>query len=291
MMDKKAFDEVIKSNLTKKEGEFSFGYDIQGKTYYHYYSNDAFRFFCSEMEKNYEDAYEEYAKGKGSELKERDSRYGTMPPKMASVGSSSRFCYLALRDGTAALGGSGKVKFEYGCKIDTIDGMPPQLDAFVKDDLIFIEVKCHEIFDSHKITMSRNYWQLIYGDNNQFGLTPASACDGEKFDIPLSVFGIEKTCTRFDIKQLLCHLMGVASYKGDGRTKKLIYLFFKPLSDSNQVEINEVFDCLKTEIDTIFQSEPITRFCKINGIELQAFAEEANIMTALTKENIIELHG
>ena len=39
-------------------------------------------------------------KYQGAELSEKRNRYGTFtPPKIASVASSSRFCYLALKDG------------------------------------------------------------------------------------------------------------------------------------------------------------------------------------------------
>lgn len=290
-MNKKDFDNIIRTNLKLQDCDTSFGYGISGrKPYENYYSNDSFIDFCLEMKENYEDAYKAYSDGAGSELKERNSRYGKLPPKMASVGSSSRFCYLALRDGATALGGMGKVAFEYGCKIDNVDGMAPQLDAIIKDELIFIEVKCHEIFDSHTVTLKKKYWQMIYGSNNQFGLTPMNDCGDDVFEVPLSVFGIDKKSTMFDIKQLLCHLLGVASTMGSDRPKKLIYLFFKPISNPNHNEIDKVFDDLKWEIDTIFTSKPIINFCRTNKIELQAFAEESDIMMALTKDNIIELH-
>lgn len=286
-MNKTEFDNIIRTNLSVIDGEDAFGYVTSGKkTYFNYYCADKFESFCSEMKDHYPEAYEAYRKGKGSELNEHNSKYGKIPPKMASVGSSSRFGYLALRDGAVALGGTGNVKFEYECKIRSIEGTSPQLDAFIEEDLMFFEVKCHEIFDYHKITMKKKYWDKIYGRNNQFGLMSMSECNEEAFDIPLFTFGIEKNSTMFDIKQFLCHLLGVASYNGNGRKKKLIYLFFKPLSKSFQDDIDTLFDVLRLDINTIFSSEPILKFCNANQIELQAFAEEEYIMKPLTDDNI-----
>lgn len=291
-MNKTEFDSEIKTNLIQLNSKLSFGYDIPGgKTYLNYYSRESFNAFCEEMKKEYKEAYNAYYEGAGSELKERNSKYGLMPPKMASVGSSSRFCYLALRNGAKALGENGRIQFEYGCQIGSVAGMAPQLDAFIEDDLMFIEVKCHEIFDKHKITMKQKYWPLIFGRNNDFGLATTGVRNTEEFDVPLSLFGIEKSSTMFDIKQLLCHLLGVASYSGDGRTKKLIYLFFKPVSESRKEEIESLFSDLKEEIDIIFRSSPIQTFCKNNKIILQAFAEESHIMEDLTSENMFVLHA
>lgn len=99
---------------------------------------------------------------------------------MASVASSSRFCFLALKDGANAFGGTGEVVFEHECKINGISGIAPQLDAYIPNENM----------------------------------------------IPLSVFGINKSSSMFNLKQFLCHLSGIESQAGD--SKILAYLFFKP---------------------------------------------------------------
>lgn len=289
-MNKKEFDQIIKENLSAKISKDDFGYSIRGnsRVYDTYYENKVFDKFLEEMQSSYASAYETYSRGKGSELTEHTGRYGKVPPKMASVASSSRFCYLALRNGTEALGGTDQADFEHECIIDGIPGIAPQLDAYVKKENIYVEAKCHEIFDFHRIFMKIKYWKLVYGGKNQFGLDPLAKPDGDTFEIPLSVFGFNsnKKASKFDTKQLLCHLLGIASQPGE--SKKLVYLFFRPESDNKaiQKELDEVFLKLDEEINTIFSSNPIRKFCDLNHIKLQAVYECSKTMEALTKDNM-----
>ena len=206
-MKKETFDKFIKQNLVQVYGSEKFGYKIGDKIYENYYNELAFHEFEEEMKSpKYDRHHEAYENGKGSELKKQKGRYGEVPPKMASVASSSRFCYLALRDGIDALGLKGTVQFEKGCRIKGIEGIAPQLDAYILEGNIYIEAKCHEIFDPHKVNLKAKYWELIYGETNQFGFEAKGNKTQEDFNIPLSCFGILKTNTRFDIKQFLCHL-------------------------------------------------------------------------------------
>lgn len=94
----------------------------------------------------------------------------------------------------------------------------------------------------------------------------------------------------FDIKQFLCHLLGIAAHSKEQKT--LVYMFFKPISDHIEIqkEIDKVFSDLKEEIESIFNSYPIKNFCKLNHIELCAIAEEAKIMESLTKENMMIIY-
>lgn len=200
MMKKDAFDRIIRNNVVRKTGKDCFGYIVSdtSKKYDTYYSNQVFDAFIAEMKSSiYKKAFCAYDCGKGGELQEHTGRYGKMPPKMSSVASSSRFCFLALKDGAEALGGFGEVAFEHECRIKGISGTAPQLDAFVPNENIYIEVKCHEIFDPHRIVMKKKYWSLIYGTDNKFGLNPSSEVCGDTFEIPLSVFGITKK--EFDV--------------------------------------------------------------------------------------------
>lgn len=96
MISKNEFDCFIKKNLVDVFGNDCFGYEIEDKSYDVYYNKEAYNKFISKMQNGkYNKFYNQYNRGKGSELKEKRN----MPPKMASVASSSRFCYLALRDG------------------------------------------------------------------------------------------------------------------------------------------------------------------------------------------------
>ena len=117
---KKWFDNLILSNL-KNKGFGPFGYPMGKETHPVYYSRDAFTAFKVEMGLCHPQHYYCYINGQGSELLET----GT-PPKMASVASSSRFAYLALRWGAEAIGGTQNVEFEHECRIRGIRGTAPQ---------------------------------------------------------------------------------------------------------------------------------------------------------------------
>lgn len=279
------FDTIIHKNLEEK-GLGPFGYAIGAKNYPLYYNRDAFTAFLLEMGFCHPQHYNRYINGQGSELLESNA-----PPKMASVASSSRFAYLALRWGAQAIGGTEYVEFEHECKIHGIRGTAPQLDAYTTDkngNPIFIEVKCHEIFDPHKIELKAAYWDSIYGENNAFGFRPKQALpSNETFRVPLSKFGIDKEHSMMDIQQLLCHLMGIASQKESKQPASLVYLFFRPTATGNQhTLLDGVFARLNDEIDRIFNSKPIKTFCFIHRIDLKVVVEEASIMERLSTSNI-----
>ena len=294
-MNKTEFDIIIKKNLAEKYGEDKFGYIIGDKLYDNYYSNEEFQIFKDEMEhtEEYCNYYKCYADGAGSELKEKKGRYGFVPPKMASVASSSRFCYLALRDGAGIdyIGGN-KVRFEYECEISDIKARTyPQLDAFIEDSNTFIEAKCHEIFDHHDIIMSEKYRKYLSQD---FGIDLEGMIDDEGIKIPLSEFGIDEKLSRFDIKQLLCHLIGISSKKKKlGLDNvKLIYLFFKPKTSDEEInqQIEKIFKELADEIKQIFDNEHICKFITKHNISLNAIAEYSEIMKSVTESEMIKLY-
>jgi len=290
-MNKKEFDRIIRNNLVKVYGESAFGYQSATvtKKYEDYYSKPEFDKFTTEMRINTPEVYKQYFKGKGSELKEHSRGDVMLPPKMASVASSSRFAYLALSKGADALIKSGIAEFEKGCCICGISGTAPQLDAYIKEGGIYVEVKCHEIFDKHTIKLKDKYWTHIYENGNKFGLESNGKPTEEYFEIPNKVFGVEKEYTMFDIKQFICHLLGVSCQKEPSST--LMYLFFKPVSDNadEQKEINKLFDELKKEISDIFNSYPVQNFINANNITLKAIAEESYTMETLNASNIVKL--
>lgn len=295
MMKKRAFDEIIKQNIQEATGFHDFGYQLSEKNtepYSNYFSKEAFFSFVEEMKSApYRDIYHSYHNGKGSELTEKNGKYGKMPPKMASVASSSRFCYLALRDGVQEFGIHGNILFEHECKITGISGNAPQLDAYIPEKNTYIEVKCHEIFDPHIIKLKNTYWNFFFGESNPFGFDIMENPEQEYFSIPLSAFGIEKASSMFDIKQLLCHLLGISSQKEATAPASLVYLFFQPkvTSVTVQKEIDEVFAELQDEISKIFYSAPIQQFIQSNHIQLKAIAEYSAVMEPLKPDNILTI--
>ena len=290
-MKQKEFDDIIKANLLeygehggKKYKQSDFGY--RKGEYENYFEKN---FFDNFVQTNKLPAY------KGDELNEKGKR----PPKMASVGSSSRFCYLALKDW--AENKENGIEFEKECTIDGISGMAPQLDAYIAKGNIYIEAKCHEIFTPHSIIMSTAYKNMLCENfglkDKDLGKTTVNRkrknpkykkgenptvdeyikVPVEMLKIKPELFKVNKEETMFDIKQFLCHLSGIASSK-KGRAK-LVYMFFKPLYANT--ELNTVFTELEAEIKAIFESDPVKAFCNKNEIELCAIVQEANVMTKL----------
>ena len=307
LISKENFDSIIKKNLISSgiSGN-AFMYSITQKNgmvseYPMYFNKTAFDIFVNEMETCYPQHHLKYngnanatqnKGGAGGELIEKSGRYGLTPPKMASVASSSRFCYIALRNGTDALVknkfiSGNNVEFEKECRIFGT-GTAPQLDAFITDSEcnIYIEAKCHEIFDSHKVTLKNKYWEYFEKDAILCELLKGIEKGDETFTLPLSLFGLKDASSRFDIKQLVCHLLGIKE-QNKGKNAKLIYMFFEPIteSDEDSVSVSNVFNELATEIKLIFESDIIKRFCNANSIELSAIKEKSRIMESLTMDN------
>ena len=290
-LTKYQFDTIIRDNIIKHSGLKSspfFEAKNGEKAYTNYYNDTAFSEFCNDMKTNYPKAYDAYKNGPGKELDKRPPA----PAKMASVASSSRFCYLALRDGAEALGLKGTPVFEKPCPIK---GLIPLTnanpDAFFEENYTYFEVKCHEIFDPQK-TFKDKYKSLFLNNYKTFAIkkeqfNPIEGPD----DFILDLFGDKlATIKRFDYKQLICHLMGIASNKDTNTKATLIYLFFKPKSAKYTVELENLFDELEHEIHMVFDNKHIRSFIKKNNIQLEAYAECDYIMQALNKDNIIELY-
>ena len=282
-MNKKEFDNVILKNLEVKLGEDKFGYETEDRRIYPmYYTMEAFEEFIAEA--NLPDY-------KGGELEERTNSKGEItPPKMASVASSSRFCYLALGNGAEAIGGNDEVVFEKECKIKGIGGTAPQLDAYIADENIFVEAKCHEIFDGKATEMRAPYQKYISGKIEGIGfnvLANIEVKDNGYFNIPYAEFGFDNKFHRFDFKQFLCHLLGIACQR---KPAKLVYLFFKPKSDKYEEDINKLFEEVAEEVRMAFDNKYIREFCEENNIKLKAVAEYSEVMESLSVDNIIILY-
>ena len=309
---KERFDNIIKNNLTasgvsENEFEYSIKQADQAVTLYPlYFSKTAFNSFIQEMQTLYPQHYLKYngnanatqnKGGAGGELIEKRGRYGITPPKMASVASSSRFCYLALRNGTDALTpykniNANEIEFEKECRIFN-DGTAPQLDAFVADEEcnIYVEAKCHEIFGSHKVELKNKYLECFEKDDSLRKALEFADKNNDNFVLPLSLFGIDKPSSRFDIKQLICHLLGIKE-QNKGKRAKLVYLFFEPsaFNDQDAALVNEVFNELANETKLIFNSDIIRNYCNANNIDLTALKEKSRVMEPLNKSNTFNLY-
>lgn len=156
------------------------------------------------------------------------------------------------------------------------------LDAYCQENNTYIEVKCHEIFDTHTDKMSGQYRKHL---KNAFHID-VDIEDESEVALDFKDFGVEKEKPRFDIKQLLCHLLGIKNVKGK-EPATLMYLFFKPIAEKEQDSdlIDEVFAELEAEMERIFNSKPIKTFAEENNIKLMAVIENEKVMKSLNEAN------
>ncbi|MBQ2036889.1 MAG: hypothetical protein II216_03120 [Alistipes sp.] len=242
-------DCAIRDKECKPYGE---GYIISKSklAYDRYMSNEGWKRYLAGMSDNHRKQYEE---GDGGEINEKRGRWGIYPPKMACYGSSSRIIYTCLRE-------VGGIKFEH--QLPTrVGSRPANLDAYLNADIrdIFIEAKCREIYDSHtKIDIGNAYkpvYEYIKQCNKKFGYSDEPSKANNKFRCSFYYDG--EQIIRFDIKQLICHFLGIAANylkpkKGENAMNNIrfVYFIYNPNELGNEA-LEEVYDNTKKEIDKI----------------------------------------
>ena len=199
-----------------------------------YMTNDEWLAFLSAMP---EAARREYGEGDGDELKEKNGR----PPKMASYGSSSRMIFNL----------SGKKEgFHFEKQLSTTVGGTANLDGFYEDDnrYIFVEAKCHEPYTVKNVTVSKRYEKLYKYINEQMIGSVHIDMETSKCGRYLNVeyYADGEKLERFDMKQMICHLLGIATgmLKGTlGRKHTdFIYLLYDPTELDIEPDAKEMID-------------------------------------------------
>ncbi len=224
--------------------------------------------------------YSSYDNGKGSEFKSG---------KYYSVASSSRLATATFSEKNRgivslikeiSINGQKKkckVSLEKGLHIYSTTGQEissPQMDVVIEtsDDIYFIEVKCHEIFDSHKdIKLKWKYMVagmlqdlLVFPQESYKLITPKK--DGKDVDyigvdgryLTSKDFGCDLKTYHFDFKQFICHLMGICDYCSSTKKKVHFYYLFYKNSQYIEEESKKVYTELEEELKTIF-----TQFRKV----------------------------
>jgi len=219
-------------------------YEIDGKQYDNYIDNDSWSHFVEEMRVHYPKAYDGYSKGSGDELGIK--KVGKYPPKMASYGSSGRMIYLLSRE---------IPNFCFEEKLPTSVGGTANMDGYVysSNTHFYIEAKCREPYAYAKKTVDRAY-ENLYRYINESELSDFSCIiqpiDDKKMDVRFISKDIE--IRRFDIKQMLCHLLGIATEKltnSSNENTVFLYLLYNP----NKIEI--VAPRYKEQLLAIYKQE------------------------------------
>lgn len=219
-----------------------------------------------------------YDKGMGNEFKNG---------KYYSVASSSRFASASFSEnigGTVSLvkeisiNGQKKkciVSLEKDLHVYSTVGLKissPQMDVVVEteEDVYFIEVKCHEIFDDHsKIKIKWNYMearvlqQLLHLQQGPSKYAKITIKEGGK-DVDYIGFNGQFLTSQdfnrklvlkthhFDFKQFICHLMGICDYCSSTEKKVHFYYLFYKNSQYIEEESARVYTELEEELNTIF---------------------------------------
>ena len=227
------------------------GYTIGNIKRTTYMSNEEWNSFLNAMDSV---ARVEYEAGGGSELKEKNG----CPPKMASYGSSSRMIYNLSHENQ---------NFVFEKQLSTTVGGKANLDGFLEmpGKYIFVEAKCHEPYSAKKNAVSASYGDLYEHINKRMDEklkieTTTSKC-GKYMNV--TYFVGDKKIERFDIKQMICHLLGIATgiLNGSLENKKLsfIYLLYDPtnlpIKNDAKATINSIYERTVLECNKINWSD------------------------------------
>lgn len=219
-----------------------------GKRYPAYMDNDSWKVFRQEMERHYSTAFSEFGAGAGGELKDT----GPLPPKMASYGSSSRMIFELAKD-------IPHIHFEY--KLRTEVGGTAHLDGFVETEekQVFVEAKCRELYGSKTSRIETKYRELYrYIDEDaSCNMCIRTADAGNRMAVTFSVDGTAVSV--FDMKQMICHLLGIASAclrNPTHKTLSFIYLCYDPTSlaiadASRKQDIHDRYRQWRTEFASV----------------------------------------
>lgn len=223
-----ALDCAIRVN---EKGTFNPGYNVNGIKYFNYICNDDWKEYLKKMSPSHQ---RQYGMGSGGELNE-----GRYPPKMASFGSSSRLIYELSKK---------ERDFIFEEKLDTRVGGTANLDGFIRkgDHYIYIEAKRREIYyPSHERQEIKSVYSPVY-------LQIAKICKDFDFSQENSetkngegtkriTFKIRKKPVRyFDLKQLICHFLGIAydivKHSVSNVTITFLYLLYDPKNVEQDID-------------------------------------------------------
>ncbi len=279
---KEKFDYCIKQSFLSGENYLpGINLPSNSESYFGYYLKRYERFYDRYLSENLRvenllssEIKKQYGEGKGGEFKSG---------KFYSVASSSRFAVSCFSEKSKQgiieiikkipLNGiitDVNITLEEGLAIDGMPNntYPPQMDVIINTDIgdtYFVEVKCHEIFDTSEHRNIKLKWKYLEAEPFKkfpFALDKVSK-KIVKSDEFISIddnflkaedFGCNLSTTHFDFKQFLCHLMGIISYKNIHKKENIhfYYLFYK--NEACEIMGNDkIYAELEEEISEIFE--------------------------------------
>lgn len=149
------------------------------------------------------DHFSQYDSGKGGELLEKKGA----PPKMASLISSSRMIYLLSKEIEG---------FTFEAKRSTVVGGVANLDGYLRreGEVFYVEAKRREPYDHPAIQKIKVNYRPVY-EWLRDRMDTVFECvmedrGNEEMNVVFACRG--RITTSFDIKQMVCHLLGIAAY-------------------------------------------------------------------------------
>ena len=232
------------------------GYAIGETQYCNYMTNDAWNEYLENMDEKHRI---QFGNGNGGELKEKKGRWGIVPPKMASFGSSSRFIYELSKDIPS---------FAFEVKLDTRVGGTANLDGFLHkgNNYVYVEAKRREIYgSSHENEKIKSVYIPVYEKikNNCKGFKYEQN-DCKEPEMKKITFYINGNPVEyFDLKQLICHFLGITYdiAKNNIQNAKVTFLYL--IYDPNDVDMSnykeEIINRYQGVIDLVNKSKDVIK--------------------------------
>ena len=285
MTPKERFKRFMTDEISVQMGVKT-GYEItdvqainRSHVYPMYMENSSFELLINKMQSRDKFNFEA---GNGGELnmsiiKDRQdkTKYKHTPPKMAAFASSSFYSYRLFKkysNGkkdlitdvfTGVMETYSKIEFEKKLRIKLSEGnySIPNLDVYLESEttVVFIEVKCSEIYDKRYFDLRSDYEKIIESvfDNDEY-------IQRNNGTFRINKYGQSRT--RFDIKQTFCHLLSINDYIKSNELKNTIQnvvfidLFYDPaafgdvklnnyyretINEVNEVNVYALFDKIR----------------------------------------------
>ena len=203
------------------------GFEIGNTKYLNYMCNKVWNEYLKNMNLKHK---RQYGMGAGGELKA-----GQYPPKMASYGSSSRLIYELSKEIEG---------FIFEERLDTRVGGIANLDGLLRkgNKYIYVEAKRREIYyPSHESQEIKTVYVPVYEKIqnlcSKFSFTPKDVNDENEEEPKKITFKINGEPVKyFDLKQLICHFLGItydiAKHSVKNAKVTFLYLLYNP----NKVE-------------------------------------------------------
>ena len=166
---------------------------------------------------------------------------------MASYGSSSRMIYMLSRDVPG---------FCFEKKLPTTVGGIANMDGYLccEGTHYYVEAKCREPYSPKSYVVDRKYEDLyrwLDQDKKARINCNITVLDENKMEVRFLIDGT--ALTRFDIKQMICHLLGIATEKLNHPTEEkteFLYLLYNPtrIELVDQRHQDQILSIYETEV-------------------------------------------